>query len=1781
MHQIPRTPVRKHRHALCLFVLLAFVPMAVQAVTSLVYDAEPNNAPHQAVAFSVPDDNDVARILGELEGQDQDAYRLVVDEDQAGRRFHLRLTGRAGALTKLDVLDFTEIADGRGRIPETLTQSPVNLLTINARDGGRAVQVDSMLLPAGVYVLGVSHSGGSGAYTVELLEGDSSGVRVLDDSNTEDDPQRISPNGRQVVHTQGESWFEFDLDADEAAIPYDFEYQSALGIPSTAELFGPDGTSLLTLEHAGGEPIRRPGLMLAEGVYRIRTEQDQAGVQWLALPRGAPDINDGMEREPNDRVPMTVPFGETIRGRFDEGDTDWLRFQVDEQNAANRWDLVVRGGPESGIEICLQRPAMRIQDCTRGGPEGTRQHSLGLAPGEYTVRLSDRGPDGADWTLEWEDRGPLRPGEESEPNDREGDASPLHDRGFGRGRFDGGREIDYWRFNVTGEPQLWRIQKQGEDIHDLSLKRIGGELLATERAGNATRVRLENQFLLPGEYLIMASGDDSDYTLRIQPLGPPPPGMELEPNDDVSDARNMRFGQEYFGLLAEEGDEDYYRFTLLGQEQVRILVQPPADGRIRTRLGLGDEAQSFLEFQREGELGSATEWRGFLPPGDYSIQLSPFDVSDAEYRLTLFREDALDAITDREPNDWIDAAAPFPSSGVLEGNVGTVRASQDWYVLPEVDAPTSIELPELSGIRYELVERASNQDVDLTHDREAAVYRAELAPEVAYRLQVRGSGEYRVDLAGLLDGPVPTGLNVQVSLQLPDAEVQAFSPWLQRIEGSVEITNPDAEPLELDLIAGLTDLRWSVEGLPGSLTLGAGETRRLPITILVAPDAVVEPDVQLSVHARSGGASSGATGLLRTSLDAVPVAPAFRWAVPEPLRGSFNAAASRHGAELVSSPNIPDNKLDDFVPLFDGLARYGRWTETQMRTSRNGVHEHQQPTVRLAGDAPVPVQGFLLNPTGTMHPRQMLREFEVALSMDGETFETVVRGELAPLAAEQAFLLDEPVPARFARLIPINGAMGETGSLQQLKLGEFKVVAASDWRPPQAPFNLADPVNGGHLVWSEPWIRGSAFSHGVLIDDDEAPSPRMRGAAGATVVLGFDQARAARIARAVIEPMPAETSAGTPVESVRMQVAVDSPLGPWVPVGESLELDSAPVEIALDAPVWARYVRFDFTLPEGAASVRYPDRIAVFEADGSSALGEWGHLSHVGPMEAADPPQPPALTGEPANRSRVTALSLMPANPLPGRALLDAYSSWYRVSSTGTENRLELTMRGRPTLEGAPRLVDAAGENVALYPLENSGTEASWEAWVEPGADYWLEVFEPPRSVIFSWDTSGSVAAWLPTISSALMTYAETIKPGRDEVNLLPFGRRAPLLEDWQGHPYPLMRMLAANPQETSSSDAEGTLAAGAREMIGRPGKKAILLLTDAATSTDSTLWPSMHEGRPQVFSMKLTSEGSFGGNPQHEVDLMQDWAQVRGGYFEYITGYGSLARGFDRAVAWLKRPVDFEVEVAFETVEDPSPATIAVSAGEAGVTPEARGAVEIILDASGSMLKRMGGERRIEIAKAAIRDTVQDFLPDGIPLALRVYGHREAGSCRTDLEVPLEPLDKPTFLTTIEGIQAINLARTPIADSLAAVASDLGDAEGRRLVVLLTDGEETCEGDPAAAIEALGEQGVDVRVNIVGFAIDDETLKDEFRSWAKLGGGQYLDAGEAEALGGALEQSLRIPFEVIDASGDVVATGFVGEDPVEVPAGGYSIRIRAAQDRWIRDVQLAPGDERVIGFES
>jgi hypothetical protein len=245
--------------------------------------------------------------------------------------------------------------------------------------------------------------------------------------------------------------------------------------------------------------------------------------------------------------------------------------------------------------------------------------------------------------------------------------------------------------------------------------------------------------------------------------------------------------------------------------------------------------------------------------------------------------------------------------------------------------------------------------------------------------------------------------------------------------------------------------------------------------------------------------------------------------------------------------------------------------------------------------------------------------------------------------------------------------------------------------------------------------------------------------------------------------------------------------------------------------------------------------------------------------------------------------------------------------------------------------------------------------------------------------------------------------------------------------------------------------------------------------------------------------------------------------------------------------------------------------------TAPATNAVEIILDASGSMLQKIGGQRRIDIARQTLTKLTSSIIPAGTPFAMRVFG-REVNSCQTDLFMALAPLNPATTSAQFAKLEAKNGAKTPIGASLAKVADDLSGAKGERLVVLLTDGEETCDGDPVAEIEKLQKAGAGVRVNIVGFAIDEPKLAVTFRQWAKSGNGAFFEANDAAGLNNALAQAMRPGFEVLDAKGAVVAEGIVEGDAVQVMPGSYSVRLKG-QKTAPKSISVKAKEASLVSF--
>lgn len=370
-------------------------------------------------------------------------------------------------------------------------------------------------------------------------------------------------------------------------------------------------------------------------------------------------------------------------------------------------------------------------------------------------------------------------------------------------------------------------------------------------------------------------------------------------------------------------------------------------------------------------------------------------------------------------------------------------------------------------------------------------------------------------------------------------------------------------------------------------------------------------------------------------------------------------------------------------------------------------------------------------------------------------------------------------------------------------------------------------------------------------------------------------------------------------------------------------------------------------------------------------------------------------------------------------------------------------------------------------------------------------------------------------------------------------------------------------------------------------GQKYITLARVPITLTEVT---ATLDAPDQIVSYdKVTVTWSGPGNDTDFIAIYSGNDEVA-----KLTGHGYVKRGNPIQIRGPKEPGTYEIRYVtgqqrnilarktLEVIPSNEPGTLKILAGSggSGLPAASIGAVELILDASGSMLKKMNGTPRIDIAKNAVVKLVMNSLEPETPFALRVFGHMEADSCRTDLEIPLNPLDKSQAVLKVNSIQAKNLAKTPIGKSLSMISDDLAGVEGKTIIVLITDGEETCDGDPQKEIQSLIDQGYDVRVNIVGFAIDELMLKETFREWARVGNGSYFDAADADELADSIQKAIEIPYEVLNQEGDVVATGVLNGDPVSIPAGTYNINVFLSPIQKIEGVVIEPELEKVYTLE-
>lgn len=186
---------------------------------------------------------------------------------------------------------------------------------------------------------------------------------------------------------------------------------------------------------------------------------------------------------------------------------------------------------------------------------------------------------------------------------------------------------------------------------------------------------------------------------------------------------------------------------------------------------------------------------------------------------------------------------------------------------------------------------------------------------------------------------------------------------------------------------------------------------------------------------------------------------------------------------------------------------------------------------------------------------------------------------------------------------------------------------------------------------------------------------------------------------------------------------------------------------------------------------------------------------------------------------------------------------------------------------------------------------------------------------------------------------------------------------------------------------------------------------------------------------------------------------------------------------------------------------------------PEISPRVLIVLDASGSMWGQVHGRPKIEIAREVIRDFIGS-LPANVELGLVAYGHRHKGDCQDiELLAPVGKLDRQGLIQTVNELQP--KGKTPLTAAVEFAAENLRYTEQKASVILVTDGEETCDRDPCEAAAKLESLGVDFTAHVIAFDLTDKAAR-SVECLAKTTGGQFLKADDAASLADALTLAME-----------------------------------------------------------
>jgi len=191
-----------------------------------------------------------------------------------------------------------------------------------------------------------------------------------------------------------------------------------------------------------------------------------------------------------------------------------------------------------------------------------------------------------------------------------------------------------------------------------------------------------------------------------------------------------------------------------------------------------------------------------------------------------------------------------------------------------------------------------------------------------------------------------------------------------------------------------------------------------------------------------------------------------------------------------------------------------------------------------------------------------------------------------------------------------------------------------------------------------------------------------------------------------------------------------------------------------------------------------------------------------------------------------------------------------------------------------------------------------------------------------------------------------------------------------------------------------------------------------------------------------------------------------------------------------------------------------------------------IVFDGSASMAQfspETGAIPNIVDARLAMAQAMP-LIEDVRRIGLLTYGPGPEGSCEgINLRFP------PRERAAAPVIEALNLldpnGRTPLAAAMERAADALEHRRRPGIMVMVTDGRESCDGAPCAVATRLAEEALDLTIHVIGFRAtrayqpwnhpEPADFRAETECIATATGGLFVLTATVDELVAAMEQTL------------------------------------------------------------